>query len=53
MYFRRCVPELITYRCGVGDAAISVSNKELVSGMYKVLQLDNEKQRDFKKGYGI
>lgn len=53
MYFKGCFPELTVRRCGVGDAAISVSNKELVSGMYKVLQLDNEKQRDFKKGYRI
>lgn len=54
MYFKGCFPELTALGCGVGDAAISVSNKETVSGMYKEwLQLDNEKQPDFKKGYGI
>lgn len=44
MYFKGRVPELTARRCGVEEAAISVSNKEPVSGMYKELfHLDNGK----------
>lgn len=44
MYFKGHVPELTARRCGVEDAAIRVSNKEPVSGMYKeLLHLDSGK----------